>query len=443
MKLKPKTIPFKSVAALSLLVAAFLLLNACTRAVRTGDIPGEAGDIISGHIAYTGLDGNMYILNPIQRKTTQITDDASSGKRGRTEYRYPSWSFDGKSLAFVRYSGDSTGNFESTLLISNIRGNEKKSLLTTEEIVPFYLYWSPDSSSISFLSSLSSAEGLLLQVLSADGGKPSYIDMGQPFYWSWSVDSSSILTHTDGSTVEKPDKAAIKLFDLTDNNYTSTTLNYFPAFFQAPRHSPDGNSLLIAAEMLQRHSTLVIARNNGEPQDLLVDWQGPITFDWSPDGTRIAYVTGRPSPIGGSIGPLNILNVEDGEEKSDYQVRSSNVIAFFWSPDSSKIALFEPQIVGNGESQETFVLAVSVLNVSDGSVKKLTKIRPTRPFIGQVIPYYDQFQRSHTIWSPDSRYIVLNGTTSDNLPGIFIVSAEGERDADFLAYGVYPFWSWQ
>jgi Tol biopolymer transport system component len=195
--------------------------------------------------------------------------------------------------------------------------------------------------------------------------------------------------------------------------------------------------------MLQRHSTLVIAKNDGEPRDLLVDWQGPLTFDWSPDGRYIAYVTGRPSPIGGSIGQLNILHMEDEEVKSDYQVRSSNVIAFFWSPDSSKIVLFEPQIVGDGERQETFVLAVSVLTVADGSVKDLTKIRPTRPFIGQVIPYYDQFQRSHTIWSPDSRYIVLNGATSDNLPGIFIVSAEGEKGADFLAHGIYPFWSWQ
>jgi len=434
---------FKALTILSLFIAALLLLASCTRSVQTGSRMRDPSGIDGGHIAYTGLDGNMYIMNPLEGEAYQLTDDASPGEKNRTEYRHPSWSFDGESLAFVRYRADNSGNIESTLFISNVEGSDKKTLLTTEDIVPFYLYWSPDSSSISFLSSLYSADDLLLQVLSAGGGEPAYIDMGQPFYWSWSADSSSILTHTGGSTVEKPEEAAIKLFNLSEDTFASTTLNYFPAFFQAPQYSPDGSQLLIAAEMLQRHSTLVIARNNGEPQDLLVDWQGPLTFSWSPDGKRIAYVTGRPSPIGGSIGTLNILSMNDGEEKSGYQVQSRNILAYFWSPDSTKIALFEPQIIAVDDSQETFVLAVSVLNVADGSVKALTKIRPTRAFLAQVIPYYDQYQRSHTIWSPDSTHIVVNGVTDDDLPGIYIVSTEGRGGSSFLAHGIYPFWSWQ
>jgi Tol biopolymer transport system component len=432
---------------LLLFTGVLFLLASCTRSVQTGSSNRDTKSTERGHIAYTGLDGNMYILNPLRGEAQQITNDATSGKRNRTEYRYPSWSFDGESLAFVRYRGDNSGRFESTVVVSNVEGSSQKSLLTTEEILPFYLYWSPDSNSISFLSSLSNAEELLLQVLSTDGGKPAYIDMGQPFYWSWKFDGSSILTHTGGSSIERSEKAVIKQFDLTDTAFSSTTLNYFPAYFQAPQYSPDGSQLLIAAEMLQRHSTLVVAQNNGEPQDLLVDWQGPLTFSWSPDGTHIAYVTGRPSPIGGSIGPLNILPMNEGESGTDYQVQSSNVLAFFWSPDSSKIALFEPQIVAEGNGDGTFFLQVSVLNVDDGTVTALTKIRPTRAFIGQVIPYYDQFQRSHTIWSPDSSHIVVNGSTDDDLPGIFIVSAEASNEGgnimNLIAYGIYPFWSWQ
>ena len=434
---------FKPLTILLLFTAAIFLLASCTRSVQTGTrIRGSSGND-GGHIAFTGLDGNMYILNPLEGEAHQLTHDASPGDKSRTEYRHPSWSFDGESLAFVRYRADNSGNVESTLFISDVQGNDKTTLLTSEEIVPFYLYWSPDSRNISFLSSLNSAGELLLQILPSDGGEPAFVDMGQPFYWSWSADSSSILTHTGGSTMEKPEKAAIKLFDLSEDIYSSTTLNYFPAFFQAPQYSPDGSQLLVAAEMLQRHSTLVIARNNGEPEDLLVDWQGPLTFSWSPDGKRIAYVAGRPFPIGGSIGTLNILSMNDGGERSGYQVKSRNILAFFWSPDSTKIALFEPQIVAADGSQETFVLAVSVLNVADGSVKPLTKIRPTRAFLGQVIPYYDQYQRSHTIWSPDSSHIVVNGSTDENLPGIYVVSTEGRGGSSFIAHGVYPFWSWQ
>jgi Tol biopolymer transport system component len=345
-------------------------------------------------------------------------------------------------LAFVGYRADTSGNVESTLYISDVEGSDKKSLLTTGEIVPFYLYWSPDSRNISFLSSLYNANDLLLQVLPSEGGKPAFIDMGQPFYWSWSADSNTILAHTGGSMAEQPEKAAIKLFDLTEEGHAHTTLHYFPAFFQAPAYSPDGSRLLIAAEMFQRHSTLVIAQNDGEPQDLLVDWQGPLTFSWSPDGKQIAYVTGRHSPIGGSIGTLNILNMSDGEDRSGYQIPSNNVLAFFWSPDSTKIALFEPQIITGDGNQEVFVLAVSILNVVEGKVQSLTTIRPTPSFLGQVIPYYDQYQRSHTIWSPDSTYIVVNGVTDDDLPGIYAVSTVGKGATTFLAHGTYPFWSW-
>ncbi len=434
---------FRPLPILMLFIAVLFVLASCTRSVQTGNRIRSTAGTDTGHIAFTGLDGNIYILNPLQGRTHQLTDDASPSDENRTEYRYPSWSFDGEMVAFVGYRVDSEGNVESTLYISDIKGSDKKTLLTTEEIVPFYLYWSPDSRNISFLSTLYSAQGLLLQVLPTEGGKPAFIDMGQPFYWSWSADSSTILTHTGGSTAEQPEKAAIKLFDLTEEEYAYTTLNYFPAFFQAPAYSPDGSRLLIAAEMLQRHSTLVIAQNDGEPQDLLVDWQGPLTFSWSPDGKQIAYVTGRRSPIGGSIGTLNILNVTDGQDRSSYQVPSSNVLAFFWSPDSTKIALFEPQIITGDDNREVFVLAVSVLNVAEGTVQALTTIRPTRAFLGQVIPYYDQYQRSHTIWSPDSSHIVVNGATEDDLPGIYAVSTEGRGSTTFLAHGIFPFWSWQ
>jgi dipeptidyl aminopeptidase/acylaminoacyl peptidase len=267
--------------------------------------------------------------------------------------------------------------------------------------------------------------------------------MGQPVYWSWSAASSAILTHSGRSVTEQPEKAVIKLFDLTSEENAGTTLNYFPAFFQAPAYSPDGDHLLIAAEMLQRHSTLVMAQNDGEPEDLLVDWQGTLTFSWSPDGRRIAYVTGRHSPIGGSIGALNILDMGEDGERSNYQVRSSNVLAFFWSPDSRKIAYFEPRVLKREGSRDLLVLAVSVLDVENGTVQFLTTIRPTLAFLGQVIPFYDQYQRSHTIWSPDSRQIVVNSITEDNLPGIYAISMEDGDSPRFLTHGIFPFWSWQ
>ena len=63
--------------------------------------------------------------------------------------------------------------------------------------------------------------------------------------------------------------------------------------------------------------------------------------------------------------------------------------------------------------------------------------------LGRVVPVFDQYQRSHTIWSPDSTHIVVNGVTADNRPGIFVVSADGETPPRLVALGTLPFWSWQ
>jgi Tol biopolymer transport system component len=436
----------RTLLLLPFMASAFILLLSCTRSVR--DLSEEAVPTqrglreVSGSIAFTGTDGNIYVLDAESGKRVRLTDDAAHGIDRRIDYRYPAWSFDGGKLAFIGYRLLEDGDVESTLYVSDISDRGVHSILTSRSISPFYLYWSPDAERISFLSSSSGGDELHLMVIRAVGGEPEMVDTGQPLFWSWRSDGSSILTHTGGSALEQRDKALIKSFDLSTGSRVGVPLYYFPALFQAPEHSPDGEALLIAASMHGLQSTLVLASRDGEPEQLIADWQGPLAFSWSPRGNRIAFVRGQPSPIGGIIGTLNIVSLSDESGKAAYEA-AQGVFAYFWSPDGKKIALFEPTIVRGPAERPILMLNVSILFVETGQLWYRTSILPTPPFLGQVMPFFDQYQRSHTIWSPDSTHIVLNGMTRDNQPGIFVVPADGEAPPQLVALGTLPFWSWQ
>jgi len=59
-----------------------------------------------------------------------------------------------------------------------------------------------------------------------------------------------------------------------------------------------------------------------------------------------------------------------------------------------------------------------------------------------IFPFFDQYQRSATIWSPDSRYLVVSAIANESTQGLFIVPASGDFEPRFLTEGRLGFWSW-
>jgi hypothetical protein len=66
---------------------------------------------------------------------------------------------------------------------------------------------------------------------------------------------------------------------------------------------------------------------------------------------------------------------------------------------------------------------------------------PTDSFLN-IFPFYDQYQRSITIWSPDSREIVIAGSQGQENPGIYVIDAL-EGGSARIADGDLAFWSWK
>ena len=142
------------------------------------------------------------------------------------------------------------------------------------------------------------------------------------------------------------------------------------------------------------------------------------------------------------VGELILIELSDIDNPVVSDTNAGGVIAFFWDHSGRKVAYFAlGEADGSEGASQDFTLVLSVLDVESGESLVLTKMRPTDAFMTQVVPHFDQYQRSSTIWSPNNRYLVINSITDDNRPGIFVIDATGNLEPRLANYGVMPFWS--
>jgi hypothetical protein len=83
-----------------------------------------------------------------------------------------------------------------------------------------------------------------------------------------------------------------------------------------------------------------------------------------------------------------------------------------------------------------------VLDVTSRESRELFTYRPTQQFLS-ILPYFDQYHQSVTIWSPDNNNLVLSFLDNSGNPGIAVVAASGKLEPRLLAQGYLAFWSWK
>ena len=400
----------------------------------------------SGLIAYIGADGNMYVSDQGGGNLTQLTDDAlipESQGAPLLYYQYPTWSRDGSRVAFVGLSVEGE-QIESKLMVADPETDSVEEIYSSESEHPIYLNWSPDDENITFISSNVARQNLLLQNLPVQGGDPAILDTGSPYYWSWAPDGNVMIVHAGGTAASVPEH--ISFLDVEAPIVTEYAVEATLGSFQAPAWSPDGNRIAIA-QVAEEEREVVVTDAAGENPKSLGTFTEKTAFAWSSDSTRLAYIDGVQALDAGTIGPLHVYDLETSEEI----VEDENVIAFFWSPSGEEIAYFvllQAQAEGSGESGESaqagtqFVLELHVLDVTNGESRELFTYRPTQQFLS-ILPYFDQYHQSATIWSPDNNNLVLSFLNNEGIPGIAIVAASGNLEPRFLAQGYLAFWSWE
>jgi len=399
-----------------------------------------------GLIAYVGSDGNVYTVDQSGKDPTPITDDAKLKEGDFRYYESPTWSPDGKSLAFYSVAGDGQTRLDTAVYTADAEGKNIVEAYVSDRYVPIYLMWSPDSANVTFIANILGGENLVLNMVPAAGGETQVLDVGAPFYWDWLPDSSGVIVHSGGEGAETTEHR-LALLTLNDG-VVEDTFAIKPALFQSPALSPDGSRLLLSVEGEEGKRTLVMTDRLGNVESEIATLDGSVAFAWSPDGKRVAYVAGDPGePL--TIGKLKV--VELGEEPKTVEADQDQVLAFFWSPDGKQIAYFnvarftpEP----DPEAPETeapadvqFYLKLYVADASSGKGKRLFSLLPPDDF-WRMLQYFDQYSRSATIWSPDSQNLVVpTYLDAQNPPALLVVPASGVTTPRLLQPGLVAFWS--
>jgi len=435
---------------LPILILGSLLIAACgsiSQAIQVPQSPLLAAlEAKSGLIAYVGPDGNVYTIDQAGSKMNMVTEDAHGAEGGvRRFYDFPAWSVEDNKLAFVGVDVQENGSAIAKIFATDKKAEGAREIYTSDSHVPFFLYWSPNGEWVSFLSSTQGTTALAMQIAPAEGGESSVVDTGRPYYWAWSPGGTQVMAHAGGSVAVNPDGARLSLVDM-EPVIRETGLGIQPTNFQTPAYSPDGEYALIAGATGDQQQ-LILTNAAGRLQRVLTDYEGNIAFDWAPKGDFAAYLTSDPTSQA-LVGDLTFLDLRNPNEPEVITTEAHEVMGFFWAPDGKKLAYFVPVVMSEaaeGEEQTAentrFLLELHVAEPKNGNSKRIAAFQPTPNFLN-IFPFFDQYQRSVTIWSPNSRNIVVSAVAGDDVLGLFIVPASGDFEPRFLTEGRLGFWSW-
>lgn len=387
-------------------------------------------------IAFIGNDDNVWLVKPDGQGLRQLTSDGHG-------YRFPTWSPDGRYLAFV-----GPNERQETVLYASPASQSKPTILYDQaDSTPFYLYWSPDSNALTFLTQ--ETNGLAMrQVEVGRPGSERELGEGNPFYWAWSPASDKLLMHVGGARTFS-EQAHLSLLD-NKSGAERVQLDLAPGRFQAPYWSSDGQYLFYIAEDKSGQEGLYKTRANSLQPELLTALQGFVYLTLAPNGQHLAYV----EVDGNNHPPFGTAYLIDAEGKQKKQVVDNPVGSIYWSPDSSKLALLTLARRDGGATAKVGGLAAPlpqevffrwlIYDVKTETVEPLASFTPTTAFL-QTVPYFDQYHLSLTFWSPDSRYLVYT-EEADEATGagkVWVADTTRQEESRQVGEGTLAVWSWK
>jgi len=258
-------------------------IEAPAEAVAAADGPAALTSPRIAFTSYAGMLGDIYLVDAQGNNRTRFTTWAS------TEFA-PSWSYDRKHVAMVRFRTDATNAQHYDIYVMNADGTNKhwaKSYTSAFHIMD--PSWSPDGSrlvvtvqlqNLPYVATLSLATGQLALVSPvggpyAQGDDPSYDPTGQKIIYVGSSHQTVDLVVPGG-----PHTIAV-----APNSRVGD-----------PTFSPDGKRIAysqIATGTFNNYEVFVKTIATGVVTRLTNNGKHDGEPSWSPDGTRIAFSSDR------------------------------------------------------------------------------------------------------------------------------------------------------
>ena len=373
------------------LIAVAVVLSACSA---DADEPDRLAIVDAGNVVVLDADGSNRIEITAQPQET---------------FFQPVWSPDGELLAFSQVSST------TSLHVAAADGSLSRSVAV--ETLPFYFSWSANNSLALLRNGVEGIE--LEQTRFADDEliPLESIATGAPLYFSWSPNDGSMVTHIGTDRLEVTDGSG------------SSDAGPAPGRFQAPRWSERG---IFAVERGARSQQLVVLRSDNEVTPLAT-LDGQATFVVSDDAVAMQVVAEDVNGLSAALQTVptvrpNRVEVLDLDTGLLTAATTTPALAFFWSPSGEHLLILD--IVSGPQARW------SLWN-EDGLVE-IVRFEPDGGFMRNLVPFFDQYAQSLSLWAPDGSAFAFPGTV-DGEAGIWIYDTAGNGER--ISSGTWVSWA--
>ncbi len=447
-------------------ILVLVSLGSVWSGARAQEAPGAGATTLPSDLAFVAPGGGLAWLPAGEERVRRL--GSSTGR-----HAFPAWSPDGRRLAVIVRDASGARAVVLDLGASGDGGpaqpREQAWFDEPDEPV-IYLDWADDGASLLLL--VADAESGFRLVRASENDRRT-LARGAPLYWDQRPDGG-VVVHAGGL-----DASRLTIVDAAGRETGELPR---PGAFRSPAVSPSGDWIAYGSEERGgvRRAVVVPAPDERRASPRSPDgtseldgrralgYRGLTAFAWHP--TRDLLALTRPlSDVPHSFGPLGGLDADSG---LFVPWIDEPVIAFWWSPGGRRIAVLAVDAPGGdtvaagGTVEGTVdgtVLAsargsflpgnartrrvqgdgarfrLGIVHVESGATRWLATVTPSRTFLSQELPFFDQYARSHARWSPDGTLLALpvqNGAGREAI-GIVDVATGTLRE---LAPGAMPAW---
>lgn len=266
--------------------------------------------------------------------------------------------------------------------------------------IPFFYAWSPEGDHVAYLGNAPDGAGVAMGLVDVAAGTARLVDRGAPYYLDWAPDGSRLAVHVDATF--------LGFVDLDGNRTPLTTEG---GMFQAPQFLDDGRLLVATGGDFQG---VALSEESGEPV-LIAPTTGATFFSASSNGAMLAYTDTANAPI---LGSLSVMPLDGGDPQRITD--DDAVVSFEWSPSGDQLLFMTVNAEGTALIPQIW---------ESGSVETYEELLPTQEMINQYLPFWDQYSRVLTLWSPDGASFVLpvDGENGGNIVIYNVESGETTR----------------